>query len=162
MKRVSLLLGVCLVTSLALAPAAGAQETPVQSSAAIAENAPLPPAYVLERDGTVINEGDVVTDCNGFLTSREQGYKDARNEQEAQAVADRCQQLGVPSSDLNTGNSEVVLSLGTTGPPAPPAPGTEELPDTGGLPLGGLYEVAALATGLALIGGGLLLRRRAS
>ncbi len=153
MRRVSLLLGACLLVTLALAPAAGAQGTASQSSAAIAAGAPLPPAYVLERDGTVINEGDQVTDCNGFLIARAQGYADTRNEAEAQAVADKCRQLGVPS-DFRTGNSQVVLSLGTIGPPAS---GAEELPDTGGPPL---IELAALMTGFALIGGGLLLRRR--
>jgi hypothetical protein len=76
-----------------------------------------------------------------------------RNAEEAQTVADKCQELGVPS-DFRTGNSPVVLSLGTIGPPAP---GAGELPDTGGPPL---IELAALMTGFALIGGGLLLRRR--
>lgn len=155
MRLVSLLLGACLVATLALAPAAGAQGTASQSSAAIAAGAPLPPAYVLERDGTVINEGDMVTDCNGFLISRAQGYGNERYVEEAQAVADKCRELRVPS-DFQTGNSEIVLSLGTIGPPAP---GTEELPDTGGPPL---IELAALMTGFALIGGGLLLRRRTS
>lgn len=155
MRRVLLLSGVCLVMSLVLAFPAGAQGT-AQSSAAIAANAPLPPAYVLERDGTVINEGDVVTDCNGFLTGREQGYEGARHEAEARAVAAECRRLGAPSGDFDTGNSGVVLSLGTTGSPAPDA-GGGTLPDTGGLPL------VALAGGLVLSGiGGLLLKRRAS
>lgn len=154
MRRAVLLLSVLLLVSLALAPAAGAQRT--QSSAAMGVGAPTPPAYVLERDGTVINGGDVVTDCNGFLITRAQGYGDQRREAEEQAVADKCRELGVPSGDLATGNSEVVLSLGTEGSLAPGAGELPELPDTGGLSLTGL---AGLASGLALISGGLLLRR---
>lgn len=152
MRRVFTLVGACLVMSLILASVAGAQETASQSSAAIAEGAPLPPAYVLERDGTVTIEGDVGTDCDGFLHIGFQETQE-RLEDEAQAVADKCRELGVPSGDLATGNSEVVLSLGTIGPPAPTSSGT--LPDTGGLPL------ALLTGGLALVAGlsGLLLRR---
>jgi hypothetical protein len=152
MRRAALLLGLPLVVSLSLAPAAGADVAVTQSSAAFAANAPPPPVYELERDGTVIRGGDVVTDCEGFLAGRAQGYGTPRYEAEAQAVADTCRGLGVPS-DFQTGNSPVILSLGTEGPPATNA---GELPETGGLSLNGL---AGLASGFVLISGGLLLRR---
>ena len=155
MRRLYLLLGVCLVMLLILISAAGAQQTSGQGQAAIAAGAPLPPAYVLEADGTVINEGDVVTDCSSFLIGYSQGYQ-GRSQEEARMVADKCRQLGVPSSDFTVGNSEIVLSLGTTESPTPNT-GSEVLPDTGGFPL------TALAGSLALIGaGGLLLKRTLS
>ena len=116
--------------------------------------APPPPAYVLEMDGTVINEGDVVTDCSSFLVGYQQGFQ-GRSPEEARAVANKCRRIGVPSGDFAVGNSEVVLSLGTTGPPAPDA-NNETLPDTGGFPL------AVLAGGLALTGVGSLLSKKSS
>lgn len=151
MRRLFTLVSACLVMSLVFASAAGAQGVAASRS----EGAPPAPAYVLEKDGTVINNGDLITDCQSLITGLEQGCGGAGKEQ-ARMVADKCRELGIPSGDLATGDSEVVLSLGTEGPPAPLA---EELPDTGG-PL--LIELAALITGLALIGGGLMLRRSRS
>lgn len=154
MRRAALLLGLLLLVSLALAPAAAAQGT--QSSAAVAAGTPPPPAYVLERDGTVIIGGDMVTDCESFIIGRAQGYWGEGNAAEARTLADKCQGLGVPPGDLTTGDAEAILSMGTEGQPASDV---EKLPDTGGL---SVLELAGLASGLALIGVGLLLRRRAS
>ncbi len=156
MRRLFLLVGVCLTIPLVLTPAANAQEATVQRSAAdVAEGAPLPPAYVLERDGTVTIEGDLVTDCRYFT----RGYKQPTQERlrdEARAVADQCRQLGIPSGDVTTGNSEIVLSLGTIGPITSDGTnsGVEALPDTGGLPLVLLPGLLAV-----IFAGGLLLKR---
>lgn len=156
MRRVFLLLGVCFVMAMMIAPAAGAKT--LGGPAPIMGGAPFSPPYVLESDGTVIDGGDVVTDCSSFAAGGVQQYVQGRSQDEAQAVADKCQQLGYPSGDGTVGNSDIVLNLGTVGPPAPiDTGGTEVLPDTGGLPLA---LMGTLAGGLALIGfGGLALKR---
>jgi len=151
--RAFVLAGASLLMSLALAPVADAEVT--QSTAASrSQGAPLPPAYVLERDGTVIHDGDLITDCRSLVAGLERGYEGTGPDKvQARTVADRCRDLGVPS-DSETGNSDVILSLGTT---ESPAPSGGELPDTSGLSLSAL---AGLASGITLIVGGLLLRRR--
>ena len=140
-----------------IAPVAGAQTSGGQ--AAIAAGAPLPPAYVLESDGTVIIEGDVVTDCSSFVAGGFLQNVQERLQNDAHAVADECRQLGYPSGDLTTGNSDVILSLGTIGPPATADTGGS-LPNTGGLPLAFAVLVGTLAGSLALIHlGGSMLKR---
>ena len=87
MRRLFLLLGVCLVMALMIAPAAGAQTSGGQ--AAIAAGAPLPPEYVLYSDGNITIGGDVGTGCYTFVT---QGYPQTVRgplQDDAQAVADR-------------------------------------------------------------------------
>lgn len=147
-RKVMLLASMLVVVVIAASPAVAQ----TQSQAALAPGAPTPPAYELERDGTLITGGDVVTDCSTFTA----GFRETqeRLQDEAQATADACERLGFPSGDFTIGNSEVILSLGTEGPPTPNADGGE-LPETGGPPLTAL----ALGGGLLLIGGGLLTRR---
>lgn len=154
MRRLFLLLGVCLVVALMIAPAAGAQTSGGQ--AAIAAGAPIPPEFVVYSDGNITIGGDVGTDCYTFVTYEYPQTVQPRLQDGAQAVAGTCQELGLPRGDFDFSDAEVVLSI-----PANPPPGAytegEVLPDTGGMPLA---FVAALAGGLALIGfGGLILKR---
>lgn len=155
MRRLFLLLGVCLVIPLVLASAVSAQQTSGQ--AAIAGGAPLPPAYVLYSDGNITIEGDVGTGCYTFVTMGYSQTVPADQRDEAQAVADECQRLGLPTGDRKPGDAEIILSIGSIGPLAPNNSG-EVLPDTGGFPLDVL--VGTLAGSLALTGIGSLLLKR--
>jgi LPXTG-motif cell wall-anchored protein len=98
----------------------------------------------------LIQGGDVITDCSTFLVA---GFEETREgfEDSAQAAENTCERLGYPSGDFTVGNSEIVLSSGADVPGG-------ELPDTGGLPLGGV----AAGVGMLLVASGLLVRRRLS
>lgn len=160
MRRAFVLAGACLLVSLIFAPAAGADV--VESSGVLAypeggAPPPDPPDYVLEEDGTVIVDGDVVTECSSFSINREEGLFGGFGDQElAQRVLEQCVRSGLSSSggDLSVGDSRVVVRPDTE---ASPTTSSKSLPETGGL---SLTSLAGLASGLALICGGLLLRRR--
>lgn len=131
MKKIMLLVSMLAVVTVAASPAMAQQ-----SSAAIAENAPLPPAYEVQPNGDVVIEGDVV-------------------------LADACSMPAVLRGELNQAQFQQALAqceeFGFSAQPTPGDGTMTDLPDTGGsallLPVSGLSLV-----GLGL--GGVLLRKR--
>ena len=73
------------------------------------------PNFVLERDGTVILEGDSVTNCRSLGAGFErEGHDSEIYRKQTRRVLEHCEQLDLSSGgDLKTGDSEVVLE--TTG-----------------------------------------------
>lgn len=81
------------------------------------ETTPNIPYFVLEEDGTVIQDGDSGYNCRSFIVGLEQGGYDSREVQEqAQQVREKCEQLGLSSGgDFEPGNAEIVLELSRSG-----------------------------------------------
>lgn len=176
MKRAARAATTVVLLAVLLTAAAGtalAQEAD-SSSGALAQprgEPPInPPNFVLEEDGTVIVDGDQVTNCRSFIIGFEQGgYDSGLRYLEAQKVIEKCEELGLSSGgNLSTHDSEVVLYSGgelqrddsevisesdNTDSPAPDGDSgdSEALPDTSGLSL------LPLATGLLLASVGLFL-----
>ncbi len=88
----------------------------------LAGGVPLTPEFVLYSDGNITIGGDVGTDCYTFVTY---GYPQTVSgplHDDAQTVADKCQQLGLPASDSDSFCAEVLLTI-----PASPPPDTMSL-----------------------------------
>ncbi len=108
-------------------PARGAATTTVSetisaqesgSSAAFAYPAGDPPPdldipdYELEADGTVLIDGDQVTECHSFIVSRRQNYFTDGDQRLARRVEKRCKRTGFSEDnrgDMQVGNSEIVV-----------------------------------------------------
>ena len=104
--------------------------------AALAGNAPTPPAYQVEGN-TVTIGGDVQTDCRSFAIALREGYNQGLSQSQQQEVLAQCQPQGVTAPETNT----------------------TPLPDTGGPSL--LLPVIGLAlAGLGAMGLSILRRRQ--
>ena len=88
------------------------------SSAAFAYTAGGPPPdldipdYELEADGTVIIDGDQVTECYSFVVGRRQGYFTNGDQRLARRVEKRCKRAGFSKDnrgDMQVGNSEILV-----------------------------------------------------
>lgn len=153
-----------LLTALLLTTVIGtatAQESGSSSAAfaqPVGKTAPNPPYFALERDGTVIIDGDEVTDCRSFGIGLSQWeFKDQQRGQ-ARKVLERCKQLGLSSGgDFNMANSKVILEIPGKSSPTPDngSDAKRTLPDTGGTSL-----FTFLISGLLLVGAGLIATRR--
>ena len=156
MRRLSSLLGMCLVVALMITSAAGAQTSGGQAT--IAGGAPLPPEFVLYSDGDITIGGDVGTDCYTFVTyGYPQTTRGGQLQEGAQAVADACEQLGLPRGNSDPFDAEVILSIPANPPPGYDATG-KALPDTGGIPLVAL--AGGLVGSIVLIGFGSLMLKK--
>ncbi|MGB3682501.1 MAG: hypothetical protein WA990_08430 [Rubrobacteraceae bacterium] len=93
----------------------------IGSAGALAQPMGEPPVnpsnFVLERDGTVIVDGDEVTNCRSLGTGLEQGVQDSEvYRKEARKVLAKCRQLDISSGgDMTPDNSEVVLEISGAG-----------------------------------------------
>ena len=92
--------------------------TTMASEAAFAYSAGDPPPdldipdYELEADGTVLIDGDQVTECHSFVVSRRQNYFTNGDQRLARRVEKRCKRAGFSEDnrgDMQVGNSEIVV-----------------------------------------------------
>ncbi len=99
-------------------PSETVRELESGSSAAFAYPAGDPPPdldipdYELEADGTVLIDGDQVTECHSFVVGRRQGYFTNGDQRLAQRAERRCKQAGFSKNnrgDMKVGNSEIVV-----------------------------------------------------
>ena len=140
MRRVLLLLGACLVMSLVFAQGAMAQQNLADIRANAAETIPLP-ADGTCPEGFVTVNAPLCAEESPNTPGRIFGYGEgdlALIEQEAAPAANIADDTDTSAAQYG-GDDEMT-----------------ELPDTSGPPLGGI----AAGLGVALVTGGLLLRRR--
>jgi hypothetical protein len=84
--KAAVLLAVLLAAAVAAAPA-------------LAQTSYDAPDYALEEDGTVVIDGDGVTDCRSFALALEQGYFESGDlSAGAQRVLNQCEEAGLLSS----------------------------------------------------------------
>ena len=106
----------CLGTKPLSSTTRGVEET-TGLEEAFAQPAGEPPViplnFVLERDGTVIIEGDSVTNCRSLGVGFErEGHDSGVYWRQARRVLEHCEQLDLSSGgDLKTGDSEVVVEI---------------------------------------------------
>lgn len=107
-----------------------------------------PPDYVFEKDGTVVIDGDVATDCPSFATFVPNADRDPDLEQ-AQSVLEQCEEAGLLGSRDSTPSTPPSASA-SSGVSAVDGVGGG-LPETGGpapLALLGVAIIVVAASGL--------------
>lgn len=142
---VGLVLGGCAVAS--------------ASAPAVAQTSGGFPDYVLEKDGTVVIDGDGATDCTSFASFLEQGsFESGEISPGAQRVLEQCEEAGLlPSGGTSPGASSGVPEGAEKPSEALVTDGEDGgLPDTGGPNLPALL-LAVL--GVLTMMGGLLARK---
>lgn len=119
------------------------------------------PDYVLQKDGTVLIDGDGATDCRSFALALEQGYFESGDiSPGAQRVLEQCEEAGLLYSEgatLSASAGETTSTsanaLPSTGASAVGGEG-RGLPETGGPALPALLVVSSV-----VVVSGLLVRR---
>lgn len=108
---------------------------------------PLPdlPRYAFREDGTVVIDGDVLTDCSSFASSLDRGGGFRGDAGQARSVLEQCEEAGLLSLGGTTSSASAGASASATASP---------LPTTGGS-----VPLMALAPLALLVGSGLLVFR---
>ena len=128
-------------------------ENKTMKSGALAEpeegsSLPDPPRYAFRENGTVVIDGDVLTDCSSFASSldREEGFRG--DEEQARSVLERCEEAGLlpPEGTISSASAGASAPAGTSA-----SASASPLPTTGGP--ASLMAFAPLAL---LVGSGLL------